>query len=95
MAINLRPEVKWFAEVMESKLRKYDNEKGVSGWKEESRLWLYSRLVQELLELHEALTEEIPLEENILEECADVANAAMMIADKGRKSENVFTEEKE
>jgi len=87
MAIDLRPEVKWFAEVMESKLRKYDNEKGISGWKEESRLWLYARLVQELLELHEALTEEIPLEENILEECADVANVAMMIADKGREKE--------
>ena len=73
--IVLRPEVQWFAGIMESKLQQAD------GWKDENALWLFERLVQEVFELHEALIKTTYSEEDVIKECADVANFAMMIAD--------------
>jgi len=79
--IVLRPEVQWFAGIMESKLQQHDEDRYVDGWKDENALWLFERLVQEVFELHEALIKTTYSEEEVIKECADVANFAMMIAD--------------
>lgn len=76
-----RDEVIWFAEVMEDKLKKNDHK---THWKYAEIGYLSKRLHQESKELSRALqhtdeTEQSNLE--IIQECADVANFAMMIAD--------------
>lgn len=75
--LELRPEVRAFAELMETKLREYDDR---PGWKQEGLTYLILRLDDEYQELeHEFATgRSIP---NISAEAADVANFCMMIVD--------------
>jgi len=78
----LRFTVEWFAIQMESKLRMHDRKK--DGWDGDKtpNSYLLARLKQELSELQDALTDGEP--GDIIEEAADVANFAMMIADRAR-----------
>ena len=74
-----RKEVKWFAEQMEKKLQKNDHR---SGWKDADEDFLLQRLQEEILELKDEICEShIYNSKKVIEECADVANFAMMIAD--------------
>jgi NTP pyrophosphatase (non-canonical NTP hydrolase) len=65
---------------MQAKLSK-NNYKG--GWKNESVQWLIGRLHQEIYELEEAILHKKD-KDYIINEASDVANFAMMIADKVR-----------
>jgi len=85
--IVLRPSVAWFAAQMEMKLRKYDDEK--DGWEHCTFNYLFSALKEEIAELRDAwgpfgLCEDdtlSDLKDKVVEEAADIANYAMMIAD--------------
>lgn len=73
-----RPEVVAFADAMEARLRANDHK---GGWQQCSVDWLLARLIQEAGELAEEVVAEIA-EQGVLYEAADVANFAMMIADR-------------
>lgn len=92
--IKLRPEVKLFAEQMELKLRENDHK---GGWEKCELPYLQKRLNEEEEELNEAIYKRWTdwgrsvgegyffgtLDDNeIVSECADIANFAMMIATK-------------
>ena len=85
--VSLRPSVAWFAAQMEMKLRKYDDEK--DGWEHCTFNHLFSALKGEIAELRDAwgpfgLCEDdtlSDLKDKVVEEAADIANYAMMIAD--------------
>lgn len=72
-----RPEVEAFADAMEAKLRANDHKRG---WRECNLQYLSMRLTQEREELRQAIERDATPQE-ILDEAADVANFAMMIAD--------------
>ena len=74
--------VELFAADMRRKLRKNSHKKS---WKDpDVSVWyLFDRLEEEVKELKEALRKGLP-ETEIIDECADVGNMAMMIADKVR-----------
>ncbi len=84
----IRPEVLWFAQQMERKLR--ENE-GKGGWAACRAQWLWERMMQESRELKglldmksEQYAQRGHLHEcidDVIAEAADVANFAMMIAD--------------
>lgn len=85
----VRPEVAWFGELMEEKLRTNDYK---GGWKECSLLWLLAKLSEEIGELSERIMGLYTPDGQILRgdyhdaqlierEAADVGNVAMMIAD--------------
>lgn len=82
----IRKAVADFALVMEQKLREKDHK---SGWRDESLADLFRLLLGEVGELDDAIDtyndtpEYIELDE-LVKECADVANFAMMIADAAR-----------
>ncbi|GIQ63546.1 hypothetical protein PACILC2_21140 [Paenibacillus cisolokensis] len=82
---SLRSEVQWFAQQMEAKLRDNDHK---GGWENESLLWLYMRMIEEVeevkAEIKAAFDREIDYNK-IIREAADVANFAMMIADNARR----------
>jgi NTP pyrophosphatase (non-canonical NTP hydrolase) len=84
--LSIRPEVLEFAHEMESEL--YANEKK-GGWTECDFEYLFNRLKEEVGELPEAIHKWQKKEgaslPNLVSECADVANFAMMIADIARK----------
>jgi len=71
-----RPEVKAFADAMEAKLKANDHK---GGWNNcgTSMQYLFDRLLEETEELEVAVHDK----NSVLEEAADVANFAMMIAD--------------
>lgn len=69
-----RPEVEWFAEKMEERLSDNDHK---AGWENCSFTELLFRLKDEVGEVEYALINR----DNIVYECADVANFAMMIAE--------------
>jgi len=71
----------WFAREMEKKLAA-NSHKG--GWHHCSLQYLSMRLTQERKELQKAIKSKDV--NDIIGECADVANFAMMIADTVRKS---------
>lgn len=52
-------------------------------WDEVTDLYLFRRLVEEVMELHEAM--QIGSTDAIILEAADTANFAMMIADRARR----------
>jgi NTP pyrophosphatase (non-canonical NTP hydrolase) len=83
VAGNPRAEVAWFADQMELKLKENDHK---VHWSECSLDFLIHRLYQEADELWNAIRDRKPSIE-IIRECADVANFAMMIADNVRKLE--------
>lgn len=70
----MRGEVLWFAQEMEGQLQENDHK---DGWEERSAKWLLNRLKQEVGELERAIENK----KNVVDEAADVANFAMMIAD--------------
>lgn len=76
----MRPVVKWFAEMMEAKLRKNDHK---GGWLNDSSTSLFTRLQEESWELKQVLAKGVTAasSEKLINEAADVANFAMMIAD--------------
>lgn len=74
--IELRPEVRIFAEAMEQKLRENEHK---GGWKTCNPNFLYARFRLELEEFGRAFN---TLERvGVLDEAADVANYLMMICD--------------
>lgn len=89
--IELRAEVRAFAEAMELKLRQNDHK---GGWGKEGIWWLKGRIDEEVRELEEAIhilnfkgrsyratiTEDEAMKA-VASEAVDVANFAMMIAD--------------
>ena len=86
--IKLRPAVRWFAEQMELKLRANEHK---GGWANERKRSLMKRLYGEAWELSlvfqesQADTIHECLDPGIIDEAADVANFAMMIADNCRR----------
>ena len=72
----VRLEVRRFSLLMELKLRKNDHK---GGWSTVTPFTLLDLLEGEVKELREALRHGDPLD--IAQECADVANYAMMVAD--------------
>lgn len=73
--LDVRPEVARFALAMEAKLRANDYKRP---WRNCPLQYLSMRLTQERRELFDA----IAARKDVIGECADVANFAMMIADK-------------
>lgn len=78
--MEIRPEIMAFARLMEQKMRKHDGDWGAS-WKEMQRHDLLGVLYAETRELISALLR-LPCQrpEEVDEEAADVANAAMFCA---------------
>lgn len=77
-----RPEVVWFADAMERKLRENDHKRH---WLTLGMQTLSMRLTQEREELRSAVASGSA--SVTLDEAADVANFAMMIADKVRRED--------
>jgi len=75
-ANGLRPEVIWFAGRMEKKLKKNDHK---GGWSEDMLPYLGKRFGEEVNEFIDAMYSNNA--EGTINEAADVANFAMMIAD--------------
>ena len=73
--MKIRKEVMWFARRMELKLRENDHKDHWTGCDFE---YLFRRLMEESTELHAAFLDDQ------IDEAADVANFAMMIADNAR-----------
>ena len=82
--------VRWFAEEMEKELKTNDSK---GSWEDEDVLWLFGRLLEEVEELRVILEQSDGMESScpdykdvpdIISEAADVANFAMMIADRVR-----------
>jgi len=80
--MELRPEVKAFAEAMEAKLRKHDKDRGDS-WRDNSTIELYGRLKQEINEFVTAVftPTEPDHEKRVLDEGADAANFILFLVD--------------
>lgn len=72
-----RPEVQWFAKQMESKLQANDHKQH---WSKCHPDYLIHRLYQEANELWRAIEQKKTAHE-VIQEAADVANFAMMLAD--------------
>lgn len=75
--MKLRSELQWFAQLMEKKLRVCDHKKH---WRFTSHGMLEHQLDNEIMELKTSMHPE-----EIVSEAVDVANLAMMIADKNQK----------
>ncbi len=76
-----RSEVQWFAEQMEVKLRANDHK---GGWRDESLFYFVNRIADEWRELNHTVdlaTMHEVSPQDIIAECADIANFAMMLAD--------------
>ncbi len=78
----MREQLEWFAEEMEVQLLTNDHK---GGWQKDacSENYLYFRLVEEVGELMKAGLEGAA-HTTIIKEAVDVANFAMMIADRNR-----------
>jgi hypothetical protein len=72
----------WFSERMMAKMLK-NAHKG--GWHNDSLEFLRYRVGVELQELDEALADPNATADEIIDECADISNFAMMIADRARE----------
>ncbi len=99
-AVDARPEVRWFAELMEQKLKIFDTSRN---WEDIPVGYLFQKLEEELDELKELIvldsavghsagvdyitysTKKEFSREAVIEEAVDLANFAMMIADVCRK----------
>lgn len=93
--MKIRKEVQWFAEQMEKKLRENDDRE--SGWNRCSYGFLLKRIKEELEELHNQFGlfgvengyQPRSKTGRIIDEAADVANFAMMIADNVKKEKEI------
>ncbi len=99
-AVNARPEVRWFAELMEQKLKVFDTK---LNWEDMHPGYALRRLHEEFDELRDLLVKDSAevhttgadqiyystkkefSREAVIEEAVDLANFAMMIADVCRK----------
>jgi NTP pyrophosphatase (non-canonical NTP hydrolase) len=85
----IRPELTTFVEHMEAALKANDHK---GGWEEMSLFELIGRCRQEFFELEQALSamrhdkSDVQRLQRVIEEAADVANFAMMIADNAARS---------
>lgn len=77
------PHVLKFAEAMEGKLAKNRHKGDREGWLKNDPWELFNRLRVEVKELDLALTH-CQSPDEVLKECADIANFAMMVADSYR-----------
>jgi hypothetical protein len=77
--------VDWFAERMKAKLREPRNE-AKGGWRDDGYLELMSRLSEECRELETEICDPMGSIQMLVDEAADVANFAMMIADRARSA---------
>jgi hypothetical protein len=77
--VDLRPEVLAFAQLMEAKLRENDHK---GGWQYDSPWVLSGRIFDEAREVREALQKPSVDPMHVACEAADVANFAMMVADR-------------
>lgn len=88
----LRPHLREFAVRMEEEMRANDH-KGPDGWRHNSEASLFSWLLDEVRELHEAMArprtarEQTRYSEDVASEAADVANIASFIADIASRKE--------
>jgi NTP pyrophosphatase (non-canonical NTP hydrolase) len=82
--MEIRQELSWFSEQMEMTLKENDH-KGGWGSEQCSLDYLIERLKEEVNELIVATDSGKAGVENVIRECADVANFAMMIADRFAK----------
>lgn len=80
-----RKEIEWFASEMEKKLKENDYK---GGWKKCHIWWLVNKLKDEVKELEDTIEkafeekdELTEISEDVISECADIANYSMMIAD--------------
>lgn len=71
---------------------KLSNNSHKGHWRNDNLMALRQRLLEELLELDEALGAVNPIAINIADECADIANFAMMIADNVRNGATILQE---
>ena len=77
--------VERFGKVMVSRLaRKKNRRKGE--WKDSSIEYLFRRLLEEVSELYATHHEDVSFENFTAMECADVANFAMMIAERAKST---------
>lgn len=78
----MRKEVLWFAENMEKVLAKHDH-LYPNGWSEDTGLDLSAKLYAKSIDLEDAIfNPDLFSDEEVVELATDVANFAMMIADK-------------
>jgi len=78
----------WFKNQMYQKMRK---NKHKAHWDTVSQQWLFNRLLQEVDELEYNILTQDATSAEIIQECADVANFAAMIANNAyrrRKTDN-------
>ena len=80
--LGLRPAVIGFAVEMERQLREHDDAKGRDGWLVIPPAGLLAKLIEEVGEVGKLLLQPTVPREELKEECADVGNIAMMIADR-------------
>ena len=81
--MKVRREVSWFSGRVEKKLRVNDFK---GGWRREQPIRLYQKLQNELYELYRSFG--VGTNGEIIDECADVAAFAMMIADNVHRRRN-------
>lgn len=78
----VRPEVLWFASIMEEKLKENDHK---GGWGDCEITWLIQRIKDEISELESGLLRSDIDKTKLIRECADISNFAMMVADNINK----------
>ena len=94
----IRGPVLWFAEQMERRLAAHDAERGEHGWDDAHGgdwEWLLGRLLEEVRELRATYDRADPEYDSIpaiINEAADVANFAMMLADRAKSHTTVEEE---
>lgn len=89
----LRESVQWFATVMEVVLRKNDHK---GGWENEPFQYFIDRMRDELSEIEGAIANLRPSDGDLIDlvnECADLANFAMMLAENAHRKAMEWDEE--
>lgn len=85
--MDIRFHIRQFSTDMENKMRKHDEDKGTHGWVSMDPKILLEKLMGEVLELSDEMIDypKTTKYDKIMEECADIANYAMMISNITRK----------
>lgn len=84
--MEIRFHIMQFSTAMEENMRKHDEDKGRHGWFKMDPKTLLEKLMGEVLELSDTLVEYPNTNsQKIIDECADVANYAMIIADIAKR----------
>jgi len=100
MIADVRDAVRRLAIVQEEKLREHDEDRGADGWKGDDLFALWTRILDEAVELHGKISDfhlalakhasfGAPIPKTValavIRECADVGNFAAMIADEAHR----------